>query len=185
MSLLERRPPPAYQEYASDMLANSKYRMMSLAEKGLFDLLRRECWVNHEVPFEKSEMASYLGIPISDIEKNLTHKVLGFFQEKNQFLICPELDNYKQGLKEKHEKMANGGRNGGKRTQHNHKLSKATLESSFNPLRRAEQSRDELNKEEKKSLKEELLTNDLVQWKRDYDAAPETSISYLKASKGY
>jgi hypothetical protein len=185
MSLLERRPPPAFQEYASDMLANSKYRMMSLAEKGLFDLLRRECWVNHEVPFEKPEMASYLGIPISDIEKNLTHKVLSFFQEKNQFLTCPELDNYKQGLKEKHEKMANGGRNGGKRTQYNHKSSKAPLEATLKPLRRAEQNGDELNKEEKRSLKEELSITDLDQWARDYEAAPEFSISYLKASKGY
>jgi len=180
-----KRPPPAFQEYASDMLANSQYRMMTLAEKGLFDILRRECWVNQQVPFASIELAAYLGIPLSEIEKNLTIRVLGFFKEKNCSLTCPELDSYKTMLLQRKEKIANGGRIGGKTTQARHKSFKGTLEGSLKALSREEISRDESNKDAKKSLGEGITKEEQDAWVSDYDASPECSASYLKASSGH
>ena len=56
-----KRPAPAYQEYASDILANRSYRAMTLAERGLWDTIRKECWVNGSVSSSKPELAKYLG----------------------------------------------------------------------------------------------------------------------------
>ena len=56
------RAAPAYQEYASDILANRSYRAMTLAERGLWDTIRKECWVNGSVPSSKPELAKYLGV---------------------------------------------------------------------------------------------------------------------------
>lgn len=167
------------------MLANSQYRMMTLAEKGLFDLLRRECWLNQQVPFTAIELAAYLGIPVSEIEKNLTIRVLSFFKEKNCSLICPELDSYKTVLLERREKIAKGGRNGGKATQAKHKVSKGTLEGSLKALSKEELSRDESSKDEKKSLGKGITKEEQDAWVSDYDSSPECSLAYLRASSGH
>ncbi|HAT39486.1 MAG TPA: hypothetical protein DCW35_05845 [Polynucleobacter sp.] len=73
------RPAPAFQEYASDMLANSRYKTMLLAERGLMDTMRRECWVNGSIPKEPRELAAYLGKLFEEINSNLSVKVLNFF----------------------------------------------------------------------------------------------------------
>ena len=184
MSTSSKRPPPAFQEYASDMLANSQYRMMSLSEKGLLDLLRRECWVNQRVPFETKDLAAYLGIPAFEIDQTLTSRVLSFFIEKNKSLSCPELDIYKEMLNEKREKLVNGGRNGGKSTQAKNKSFKATLEGGVKPLSRDELNGDELNKDEKRFLGKGLTDAEMTAWTKEYDSSPDASINYLEISKG-
>ena len=73
------RDLPAYLEYASDILSNVNYRLMSLAERGLWDTMRKECWVNHFVPSHASDMAKILHIPEVEIHENLTNRVLSFF----------------------------------------------------------------------------------------------------------
>jgi len=54
------RPAPAYQEYAADLLADQRYRLMTLAERGLWDTLRKECWVNNKVPSSLPVLAKLL-----------------------------------------------------------------------------------------------------------------------------
>ena len=66
------RPAPAYQEYASDMLANAKYRMMSFSERGLLDTRRKECWVNHKIPKDPENLGRYLGFEIKETNKKQT-----------------------------------------------------------------------------------------------------------------
>ena len=56
------RPAPAFQEYASDLLAKREFRMMTLAERGLLMTMRLECWVNKSVPSSKSELALMFGV---------------------------------------------------------------------------------------------------------------------------
>ena len=46
----QNRNAPAYQEYASDMLASVDYRMLTLAQRGLLWSLRLELWVNKKLP---------------------------------------------------------------------------------------------------------------------------------------
>lgn len=82
MSSKKIRPAPAYQEYASDILANANYKMMSFAERGLLDTMRKECWVNHSIPSDKSELALYLRCPQEEIYTFLTNRVASFLKSK-------------------------------------------------------------------------------------------------------
>lgn len=178
------RPPPAYQEYASDMLANMQYRMMSLAERGLLDTMRKECWVNKQVPLNEDELARYLRVERSEIEAYLTSRVLSFFVDRAQFLICPELEQYREELLERHQKMAAGGQKGGETTQKQHKSSKATLEATIKPLSRDEMGGDEVGRNEKQSLGKGISTKEMNEWVGDYESAADLPGSYLRASKG-
>jgi hypothetical protein len=178
------RPAPAFQEYASDMLANSRYKTMSLAERGLMDTMRRECWVNGSIPKESNELAAYLGKPIDEINNNLSTKVLNFFRERNDQLVCPELDAYRASLEEKSKKMSEGGKRGGKAAQDKTKVVKATLEAMLKPLSREELNEDELSGDEKKSLGEGITSQEMARWVADYDNSPDISTAYRIASKG-
>lgn len=178
------RPAPAFQEYASDMLANSRYRTMSLSERGLMDTMRRECWVNGFVPKEPQELADYLAKPEAEVNAALSMKVLSFFKEQNDQLVCPELDAYRAVLKDRSKKMSEGGRNGGKVTQNKNKFARATLEAMIKPLSRDEMNRGEWSGEEKRSLGEGISIEEINEFVAEYDSTPETSNAYYRASKG-
>lgn len=178
------RPPPAYQEYASDMLANMQYRMMSLSERGLLDTMRRECWVNKKVPMQEQELASYLGINRAEIKACLTPRVLSFFIDRANFLICAELEQYREALIERHQKMAAGGQKGGEVTQRKHKLSKATLEATVNPLSRDEVGGEEVDGAENQSLEKGITNQEMNDWVSAYESGSDVPTSYMKASRG-
>ena len=178
------RPAPAFQEYASDMLANSRYRTMSLSERGLLDTMRRECWVNESIPKELQELAAYLGKSHEEVSANLSIRVLSFFRERHDQLVCPELVAYRAGLEEKSKRMSEGGKRGGKSTQNKTKLVKATLEAMLKPLSKDELSGGELSGDEKKSLGEGITLEEMDEWVADYDNTPEVSNAYHLASKG-
>lgn len=178
------RPAPAFQEYASDMLANSRYRTMSLAERGLMDTMRRECWVNGSVPKELRELAVYLAKPESEVIAALSMRVLNFFKEQHDQLVCPELDAYRAILEDRSKKMSQGGRNGGKVTQNKNRVAKATLEAMVKPLNRDEMNRDELSGEEKRSLGKGISIEEMNKFVAEYDGTPAASNTYYQASKG-
>jgi hypothetical protein len=113
------RPAPAYQEYASDILANRSYRAMTLAERGLWDTIRKECWVNGSVPSSKTELAKYLGLPPDKINELFTPNLMKWFKQLGSDLVCPELDAYRLVLEGRSQSMSIGGGNGGRKTQEN------------------------------------------------------------------
>ena len=176
------RKPPAYQEYAADVLANQTWRMMSLAERGLWSTLRMECWVNGKVPSDPSKLARLLNIPADEIASALTPLVLQFFDQIDDWLICPELENYRHELVARKRRISEGGRRGGETTQQRIKLAQvnkeapleatleAPLEASFKPLRRRELIRGAVSGREKISL-----TTEQEEWAKKYDEAPEAS----------
>ena len=126
MTNQSKRPAPAYQEYASDILANAQYRMMSLSERGLLDTMRKECWVNGRIPANPNDLAMYLKFDKSEVELCLSKRVLSFFKRLEEDLVCPELDQYREMLAERHRKTSEGGRKGGQKTQHRHKSNQAS-----------------------------------------------------------
>lgn len=73
------------------MLANSRYRLMSLAERGLLDTLRRECWVNRGMPAKPATLAKMLGFDSAEIDAALP-AVMPFFTVKDGLIVYPELD---------------------------------------------------------------------------------------------
>lgn len=179
------RPAPAYQEYASDILANRSYRAMTLAERGLWDTIRKECWVNGCVPSSLPELAKYLGLDLNEVTKLMNPNVMIWFKVNNADLTCPEIDAYRSTIEKRRQSMVDGGRNGGRKAQENRRqIDQATIEGSLKPLRRDEMRRAELNRKE--SSKEKLNMSEHKAWIDDFNQAKQPSNnSYLMQSKGY
>jgi len=110
--MTQNRKPPAYLEYAASILANKKYRLMNLTERGLLYSIRLECWENKEVPASPIDLAKYLACDVSDVKEGLTERVKSFLYEKEGLFICPELDDYRQHLAERKAKQSRGGKDG-------------------------------------------------------------------------
>jgi len=181
------RPAPAFQEYASDLLAKREFRMMNLAERGLLMTMRLECWVNKSVPSSRSELALMFGVSEQEINCQLTSKVLSFFNQVGTNLICTELEAYRQNQEATKVALSEGGRNGGKATQAKNRQSKATLEgrseAKLKPLSRDEQNRTEEIREE---LTNEGSLTDNKEWINDFENAPlSTSNLYYAQSRGF
>lgn len=168
---------PAFQFYASDTMADKRYRSMSLEERGLLISILCECWVNRSVPSDPQSIGKWLGFAKESIETALTQRVLSFFKIAESEITSPELENYRTKLEENREKMSRGGRKGAKTRWEN--LS-ASDSPPINPLdrvtigSRVETSGDEKNRREMKRVepryKEDLSDSDNEQWITQYDA---------------
>ena len=168
------RQAPAYQEYASDILADMRYRKMSLAERGIWDTLRKECWVNKSLPADIDELSKLLRVPSQELEIALTENVRSFFLISNDYLVCPELDKYREQLEIQRQKKSTGGKLGGEITQQKRRKNEAKLEANFKddlkPLSRGELirrvgSRDEVNRV--------INTVTTDEWVNDYENASD------------
>jgi hypothetical protein len=179
------RPAPAYQEYASDILANRTYRAMTLAQRGLWDTIRKECWVNGSVPSSIPELAKYLGLDMNEVTKLMDSKLMACFEKNNADLTCPEIEAYRSKIELQRQSMSNGGRNGGRKTQANRrKEGEATLEGEVKALNRDESNRDELNGEE--SSKDNIGIHEHSAWLDEFQNSKSPNRSfYLMNSKGY
>ena len=143
-----KRNAPAYQEYASDVLAKVQYRMMSLSERGLFDTMRRECWVNGRIPAATEDLARLLHFDKSEIESCLTKNVMHFFERQDGWFHSPELENYREALNSRRLALSEGGKKGGQNTQtlirDRDASREATLEARLKPLSREEKNGREM-----------------------------------------
>ena len=166
------RNPPAFQEYAADMLANRLFRTMSLQERGLLMTIRYECWVNNSVPADAGDLAKTLGITEIEVFNALTARVTHFLKEVDKNLTCIELDAYRNKLQSGRQAMSEGGRKGGLNTQARNKNNEATLKGTLKPLSGDEYSRDEKNKIES-SGREVLKDKEIDKWLENYDKHSE------------
>ena len=108
---------PAFQFYASDMMADWRWRCMSLAERGLLISMYTECWVNGSVPSNLNELSGVLGFQESELQHLLTARVMAFFVVDNAEMTAPIIDKCKNTYLENRRKKANAGRKGGQTTQ--------------------------------------------------------------------
>lgn len=115
MNQLQKRPPPAYQEYASSMLANYDFRALSLGARGLLYTLRLECWANRRLPSDPLTLSKALGIEIDQVVK-YTAELQAFFKVQDGWLISPELENYRIHLDHRRERQSDGGKKGAAKT---------------------------------------------------------------------
>ena len=127
--MAENRKPPAYQEYASTMLANISFRSMDLAQRGLLYTMRLECWANESLPSNVDTLSNVLG---QNVKPEHLKAVQPFFRIDESTIISPELNDYRQHLEERREKQRRGGRKGANKTNSKAKSSDKT-ESSGNP----------------------------------------------------
>jgi len=119
-----KRDAPAYQEYSANLMARIDYRAMSLAERGLLYTLRNECWVNRQVPSDIHKLARILGYDPAEVQANLP-AVMPFFASEGAYLVCPELDDYREKLDLRREQQSQGGKQGAARTNSKHSNSPA------------------------------------------------------------
>lgn len=120
-----KRDAPAYQEYSANMMARIDYRAMSLAERGLLYTLRNECWVNRQVPCDVQMLAKILGYDVAEVQATLP-AVMSFLAIKGDYLVCPELDDYRETLDLRREQQSRGGKQGAARTNSKHRSSPAS-----------------------------------------------------------
>ena len=187
---LQNRPPPAFQEYASDTLANMDFRLLSLSERGLRTTMRLECWVNRYVPANPQDLATILNLNAAEVEKAFTKRLLSFFSQKGDTLFCQDLEDYREVLLNRRLAQSEGGRSGGKKTQKIIKESRTQVASSLQaqPQSNLQANVKVLRREEERgeeSSKRQQLNEELNEWLEDYSS--EDSIfenKYYKHSKG-
>ena len=108
------REPPAYQEYASDILATEWYKNMPLETRGLWHSMRLMCWVNKSIPLDSQELALHIAVPAPLIDENLPMVLRHFKEQPSGRLINPELEAYRKKLLEDREKRSKSGKKGGR-----------------------------------------------------------------------
>ena len=108
--MAQNRKPPSFQEYAATILSSKSFRVMTLSQRGLLFTMRLECWVNHSTPSLSNELAKYLGFSHQEISEALSSEVISYFNESESSYICPELEDYRQHLKEIRDKQRAGGK---------------------------------------------------------------------------
>ncbi|SCY74920.1 Uncharacterized conserved protein YdaU, DUF1376 family [Nitrosospira sp. Nl5] len=106
---------PWFPLYASNILSDKRYRLMSPLERFVWISILLECWSNGSVPADPESLAKYLGYPVEQVEAGLTDRVLSFFREVKGELISPQLEEYWAKQTKRRSKLSDGGKKGAKR----------------------------------------------------------------------
>lgn len=107
--MAQNREPPAFQEYAASMMAKTDYRLMSLAGRGLLYTMRLECWVNRRLPPDAPRLARVLGFDVAEVAA-LMSEVQPFFAIDSEGIYCPELEDYRKHVDDRHKRQSEGGK---------------------------------------------------------------------------
>lgn len=99
------RKAPAYQEYASDMIARLDYRTLTLPQRGLLYSMRLECWVNQFLPDAPGVLARILGFDAAEVAAEIPY-VMPFFACENGRISAPDLEAYREHLEERHKRQS-------------------------------------------------------------------------------
>lgn len=104
-----RAPPPAFLVYAANLIVDRNHKLMALDERGLRITMMMECWCNGSIPSDTRELARVLGLGQPELEKALTARVMQYFEERDDVLVCPELLEYREHLDRRHAAQSNAG----------------------------------------------------------------------------
>ncbi len=194
----QNRKAPAYQEYAATIMAQLSFRTMSLQDRGLLYTMRLECWVNMHLPNNHNDLAKVLGMPVAEVMTSLP-AVMPFFAIDGDFIISPELEDYRIHLVERKLKQSQGGKRGSVITNnkrgHTVKIrdednsSNLSTNSTTTPqvpcqgeLESSVQSNTK-KPSQTQSIKKAVIDDPFV---AEYEAAEQcTADDYDRASKGY
>jgi hypothetical protein len=114
-SRYHKRPPPAFQLYASDLLADENFRLASLAQRGLLLTMLCECWVNRAVPKDPKVLAKLLGLDEAETRAALADGILKTFaasEDRPGYVECPDLVRQQRERSEQRAAQSAGGRKG-------------------------------------------------------------------------
>lgn len=91
------------------MMAKTDYRLMSLAGRGLLYTMRLECWVNRRLPPDAPRLARVLGFDVAEVAA-LMSEVQPFFAIDREGIYCPELEDYRKHVDDRHKRQSEGGK---------------------------------------------------------------------------
>lgn len=171
--MAQNRKPPAYQEYAASVIASADYRMLTLTARGLLYTLKLECWENRQVPREPTALSRFLGVSEEELRSTLP-QVMFYFQIEGRFLICPEIEDYRQHLADTRAKQVAGGKKGAARA--NERRLQMTQAATGNTLEVSQGSTtgslDKLSpdKSNSNSVINKEVSDEHKQWLDDFDS---------------
>jgi hypothetical protein len=193
--MAQNRKAPAYQEYAATILAQLSFRTMSLQDRGLLYTMRLECWVNMRLPNNHNDLSKVLGLPVAEVIASLP-TVMPFFEITGDFIISPELEDYRIHLADRKLKQSQGGKRGSaitndkrSRKVHADNPSDLSSNSSTNPqVSRQGSVESSVQSSTAKPSQTQFSKKGVIDdpFVRDYEAAEQCSAdAYAKESKGY
>jgi hypothetical protein len=103
---------PYFPCYAANIISSRNFRLMSVAERGLWITIHMECWVNGSAPANPHELARFLSLNDEEVMSNLTERVLSFFSASDGQLTSTELEIVRAGFYARREKQRVGGKKG-------------------------------------------------------------------------
>lgn len=174
------KPAPAFQCYASNIIADKQYRLMTPSERFVWVSVYLECWPNRAVPADPVELAKYLGYPVEDIKAGLTARVLSFFKEVKGELICPELEEYRATLEVRNLKKSEGGKEGAKRKRDMASSRAGNAEGTPRGTPEGSLIQSKPNQSNQTQSLEKEVTQD--HWITAYEATDVTAGEYARAS---
>lgn len=124
-----KRPPPAFQCYASDWMSDEEYMMAPAVERGLLFSILNYCWVNGRVPADPMKLTRLLNLTPDEVKVvncALLRKHMARCPGNDSHMYFPELDRQKAAMIDRQRKQVEGGRKGGESTQTKQKRSAST-----------------------------------------------------------
>lgn len=190
----QNRNAPAYQEYAAAILAQLPFRTMSLQDRGLLYTMRLECWVNKQLPNNPNAIAKVFGFPADEVATSLP-AVMPFFKIEGDFILCPELEDYRTHLDERRQKLRKAREKGAAITNKNRNNSNNTISndmlttpSATPQLPRRGSCGPIVQSSTKKQSQVQSLEKEVTldPWVDEYEATEScTAEDYAKATGGY
>ena len=116
----QNRPAPAYMEYAAATLTDMRFRILTPAQRGLCWTMKLELWVNHGLPSNPDSLAKVLGMDPAEVRSELP-AVMPVFAIKDEWIISPELEDYRAHLAGIRKRQSEGGKEGQKRKRSSNK----------------------------------------------------------------
>lgn len=173
----QKATSPAFAVYASDLMANRAYRLMTLTERGLLLSIMCETWVNGSVPADPDDLAQLLGQSQEAVKIALTDRVKAHLDERNSEFTCPEIEAYRARIENRRQVMSKAGKKGAKAKWGKPSEGMATpLATPLATPMASEQNRTELNRTEKTRFTKggtipSSPASDVDTWRASYDQA--------------
>jgi hypothetical protein len=169
--------PPAYQCYASDLLASEWYFTMSAEARGVYHSICLGCWVNDTVPRDPSTLAALVRLPESAVAAVLTRllelrQIVTWPLDASR-LHMPALTEQMAVLMERRARNVVAGRKGGQTTQGrvnrapSNRSSSRSSALSRDETKRSEEQRTEVYRETASIAGQEEHSA----WVQEYDDA--------------
>jgi len=165
------REKPSFENYASDWMASEEYALASLQERGLLFSLLNYCWANGGIPADPPRMALLLRLQEEDIASamgNLVRKHFVPAPHDATRLYSSELERQRRIIHERRQRMSEGGKRGGQRTQEGVRAVKGAFSHPSSQAKAPEMKRNEMKRN---AVFKEEQSSEHEEWIKEYEGA--------------